>query len=212
MRMIDGKPLIYYSIEAAQQSKILDAFVVDTDDDNIANIASEAGALVLKRPTELAQDHSSVVDVALRVINKFEEKGETFDIIVLLQPTSPIRTGNNIDEAITLLLKDKDTEGVISVVAMKDTHPARMYQMANEQLMPLDKSLEIKRRQDLEPVYYRNGCIYAIKVEALKHQRSFMPLNKKGYIMPSAWLANIDDERDLIITEALVKVWKEGRI
>lgn len=210
--MIDGKPLIYYSIEAAQQSKILDAFVVDTDDDNIANIASEAGALVLKRPTELAQDHSSVVDVALRVINKFEEKGETFDIIVLLQPTSPIRTGNNIDEAITLLLKDKDTEGVISVVAMKDTHPARMYQMANEQLMPLDKSLEIKRRQDLEPVYYRNGCIYAIKVEALKHQRSFMPLNKKGYIMPSAWLANIDDERDLIITEALVKVWKEGRI
>lgn len=212
IRMVDGKPLIHYSIEAAQSSKLLNTFVVDTDDERIEKIASQAGAIVIKRPSELAQDNSSVVDVAIRVINHFKNEGINFDIIVLLQPTSPIKTATNIDEAINLLLTDNDTEGVISVVAMEDTHPARMYRLEQEQLIPLDKSVETKRRQELEPVYYRNGCIYAIKVEALMQQKTFMPLHKKGYIMPGAWLANIDDERDLIITEALVKAWKEGRI
>jgi len=211
IRLIDGKPLIHYTIEAAQQSKLLTNFVVDTDDNEIAEVAKIINATVLMRPTALAQDQSSIVDVAIRIIDHYESLNEHFDVLVLLQPTSPIKTGNNIDEAINLI--NFDTDGVISVVAMIDTHPARMYNLnETKNLIALYPNLETKRRQDLIPVYYRNGCIYVIKVAELKKQQTFMPTNKKGYEMPISWLANIDDERDLIITEALVKAWKEGRI
>lgn len=213
IRPVDGKPLIRYSIEAARESTLLHHYVVDTDDALIAQAAGDAGATVLMRPPGLALDHSSVVDVALRVLDLFEQEGVAYDILVLLQPTSPIRTGSNIDEAIRLMLDDDSCEGVISVVPMEDTHPARMYNLDKTgNLVALHPELETRRRQELEPVYYRNGCIYVIRAEALKAQRTFMPAAKKGYVMPSAWLANIDDERDLIITEALVKAWKEGRI
>jgi CMP-N,N'-diacetyllegionaminic acid synthase len=212
IRLIDGKPLIHYAIECGQQSKLLSMLLVDTDSDEIEAVCSSTGITVLKRPVELAQDESSVVNVALRVIQQIEQEKTPIDILVLLQPTSPIRTGKNIDEAIERLIANPDADAVISVVAMEDTHPARMYQVKVNELLPLHPELETKRRQDLEPVYYRNGCIYAIRVDALKKIKSFMPANKLAYIMPSKWLANIDDERDLIITEALVKAWKNGVI
>jgi CMP-N-acetylneuraminic acid synthetase len=212
IRIIDDRPLIHYTIESAQESKLLSTFIVDTDDDKIEQVAKQKNATVLKRPKILAQDDSNIVDVALRVIKYYDDLGEAIDILVLLQPTSPIKTGKNIDEAIQLLLGCDDTDAVISVVKMEDMHPARMYRLINENLIALNHELEVKRRQDLEPVFYRNGCIYVIRVNVLKTQKSFMPKNKKGYVMPSEWLANIDDERDLIITEALVKAWKEGRI
>jgi CMP-N-acetylneuraminic acid synthetase len=212
IRLVDGSPLIHYTIKAAQQSNCLTHILVDTDDAEIAETAMTTGVEVLKRPAELAQDSSSIVDVAKRIIEHFKKQNILFDILVLLQPTSPIRTGKNIDEAINLLLEEQNTEGVISVVPMEDTHPARMYTMQNHKLKALNPELESKRRQELEPVYYRNGCIYAIKVDALLTQNSFMPQHKKGYLMPSEWLANVDDERDLIITEALIKAWKNGAI
>ena len=212
IRLVGNKPLIQYSIEAGKQSELLDLLIVDTDNDEIASVASLIGVNILQRPSELAQDESSIVDVALRVINHFEQQQINIDILVLLQPTSPIRTGNNVDEAIKMLLDNPEAEAVISVVAMEDTHPARMYKMSGKQLLPLHLELETKRRQDLEPVYYRNGCIYAIRVDALKKAKSFMPPYKLAYVMPSNWLANIDDERDLIITEALINAWKNGII
>lgn len=212
IRLVDGKPLIHYAIECGQQSKLLNMLLVDTDSDEIAMVASSTGVAVLKRPAELAQDESSIVDVALRIVQQVEQEQGSIEILVLLQPTSPIRTGKNVDEAIGLLLATPRADAVISVVASEDTHPARMYQVNGNELLPLYSELETKRRQDLEPVYYRNGCIYAIRVEALKKVKSFMPTNKLAYIMPSKWLANIDDERDLIVTEALVKAWKNGVI
>jgi CMP-N-acetylneuraminic acid synthetase len=89
---------------------------------------------------------------------------------------------------------------------MHDVHPARMYRLDESHLMfPLNPEWETARRQDIPPVYYRNGCIYAIRIDVLKKTKNLMPKGKKGYIMPIEWLANIDDERDLIITEALIK-------
>lgn len=214
IRLVDSKPLIQYTIDAALESTLLYKVVVDTDSERIAKVANCNNNIeVLMRPAELAQDESDIVPVALRILNYFTDQKEAFDVLVLLQPTSPIKTGKQIDEAIQLLLADSITEATISVVSMEDIHPARMYYLNEQnQLIPLNKDLETKRRQELEPVYYRNGCIYAIKTKALLEQKTFMPLNKKAYIMPSEWLANIDDERDLIIAEALVKAWKDGRI
>jgi CMP-N-acetylneuraminic acid synthetase len=124
----------------------------------------------------------------------------------------PIRTGKNIDEAIELLIKNPNSDAVISVVALDDVHPARMYNIEEKKLVPLHPELESKRRQDLNPLYYRNGCIYVIRVDTLVKEKTFMPQNKLAYIMPSNWLANIDDERDFIVTEALIGAWQNGFI
>ena len=135
-----------------------------------------------------------------------EKDGEVYDILILLQITSPIRTGKNVDDIIEMFEQDPSLSGVISVVPMHDVHPARMYRLDDSNLMlPLNPEWETARRQDIPPVYYRNGCIYAIRTDLLKLNKTLMPEGKKGYVMPVEWLANIDDERDLIITEALIK-------
>ena len=96
------------------------------------------------------------------------------------------------------------------MVEVGDAHPARMYQLEdNNEMRALQPSYETKRRQDLIPLFLRNGCIYAIKSAVLKKEQTLMPVNKQAYIMPAAWQANIDTERDFLLTELLMKEWKQ---
>ena len=136
-----------------------------------------------------------------------------FDLIILLQPTSPIRTGRDIDQVIEMFENDPALDGVISVVPMDDMHPARMYNIDEEKRMtPFLTDGETSQRQDLAPVYYRNGCIYAVRKDAFLKEHTLMVKKKKAYVMPLGHLANIDDERDLIIADVLVKLWKENQL
>jgi CMP-N-acetylneuraminic acid synthetase len=206
IRMVDGMPLIGYAIKTAGEASKLDRFIVNTDSDKIAEVAKGFNAEVYRRRPELGSDSAAIVPVILETIEALEKKGEFYDVVVLLQITSPIRTGNNVDEVIEMFEADPQLSGVISVVPMHDVHPARMYELDENSLMlPLNPQWETIRRQDIPPIYYRNGCIYATRIDILKKSMTLMPEGKKGYAMPVEWLANIDDERDLIITEALIK-------
>lgn len=206
IRMVDGMPLIAYAINTAIESKKLSRFIVNTDSDEIEQVAREYKADVFRRLPELGSDSASIVPVILETLEALEKDGEVYDILILLQITSPIRTGKNVDDIIEMFEQDPSLSGVISVVPMHDVHPARMYRLDDSNLMlPLNPEWETARRQDIPPVYYRNGCIYAIRTDLLKLNKTLMPEGKKGYVMPVEWLANIDDERDLIITEALIK-------
>ncbi|MHB1277557.1 MAG: acylneuraminate cytidylyltransferase family protein [Bacteroidia bacterium] len=213
IREIAGKPLIAYAIECASEASKVDFVLVNTDSANIAEVARKHGAQVMMRPAALATDESPMVPVLLHVLEQMEERGEVFDILVLLQITSPIRTGRNVDEVIEMFETEPDLPAVISVVPMDDVHPARMYKKDHSNWMePLIREWETARRQDIPPVYYRNGCIYAVRIDEFKRSCTLMPEKKKAYVMPSAWLANVDDERDMIITEALLKAWHEGKL
>lgn len=213
IRIVAGKPLIAYAIECAKESSLIHHVLVSTDSPKIAQIAAEYGAEVLMRPSDLAQDDTPMPPVLLHVLDTLQSKGRYYDLIVLLQVTSPIRTGQDIDHVVEMFASTPDLEAVISVVPMDDVHPARMYTLDEDRWMnPYIESGEEARRQDLPVVYYRNGCIYAIRSEILKDKKSLMVKNKKAYIMPAKWLANIDDERDLIIAEALIKMWKSGQL
>lgn len=213
IRIVAGKPLIAYAIECAQESRLINRIVVSTDSPIIAQTASDYGAEVLMRPSHLAQDETPMPPVLLHVLQTLQENGENYDLVVLLQVTSPIRTGQDLDNVVEMFASTPDLDAVISVVPMDDVHPARMYTLDEGQWMnPYIESGEEARRQDLPVVYYRNGCIYAIRSEILKDNKSLMVKNKKAYIMPAKWLANIDDERDLIIAEALIKMWKAGQL
>ncbi len=210
IRIVAGEPLIAYAVKAARESELLTAFIVSTDDKEIAGIAGHYGSPVFIRPPKLAQDDSPMVATVQNALEYAEKKSGKFDAIVLIQPTSPIRTGSDIDAVIRLLGKDSAVEGVISVCPMQEIHPARMYRLNSEnQMESIHAELETRQRQDLPTVYYRNGALYAVQRSVLFEQNTLMPQNKKAYIMPLEHLANIDDERDLIITDTLVRLWKE---
>ena len=214
LRLVGGEPLIVYAIRAAQQSRSLTTFLTTTDDDEIAEVARLHGAPALRRPPELAQDDTPMVPVLFHALTYAEQEAKAYyDAIVLLQPTAPIRTGEDIDAVIRILEKDSMVDSVISVCMTEDVHPARMYHLDEEGWMKsFNGEWETAQRQDLPTVHYRNGALYAVRRSVLVEQNTVMGKRKKGYVMPRTRLLNIDDERDFIIADVLVKAWKEGRL
>lgn len=210
IRLVDGQPLLSYAINAAKESKLLTNFVVATDCDEIASVAKTFSADVFMRNKNNALDNSPVEEVINEVLDNLDT---SFDLIVLLQPTAPIRTGKDIDNVINMFLKDDDTNCVVSVVELSDIHPARMYSLENSlKMKPLNADDEKKRRQELESVYIRNGSIYAVTTKAFQEYGKVILDSKKAYVMPENLWANVDTERDLLITEVLIKEWKKGNL
>ena len=204
--LIDGKPLISYTVEAALQSKLLLQTWVSSDDPEILELARQYPSIQIhKRDSSLATDQSPVADTVAKIIKETD-----CDAVMLLQPTAPIRTGKDIDAAIDLLETSPETNSVISVVAMTDIHPARMYWKKENLLSSILPEFEQVRRQDIPPAYYRNGSIYLVRRTAFEEQLSLMVKPTIPYIMPSDLLLNIDEPRDMIIAEALIPAWKKG--
>ncbi|PKB17468.1 cytidylyltransferase domain-containing protein [Flavobacterium sp. 5] len=206
IKLLGSKPLIAHAIECAKKCNKVTRTIVSTDSDEIINIALNFDAEVIKRPASLAEDTSNVITAVVDVYQKIEQE---FDLIVLLQPTSPLRTSIDLDNIIAMFEKDKFIDGVISVVPLEDCHPARMYNLEKDnKLTSFLNEGETKLRQDLKPVYYRNGCFYVVRTKAFFKEKSFMVENKKAYVMDSNWLANIDSPRDFKIAEVLYEDWK----
>lgn len=204
---IDGKPLIAYAIEVANASKKITKTIVSTDSDLIANIAKEFEAEVLIRDSNLATATSNVVETVKSVVETEIAKGNFYDLLVLLQPTAPLRTEKDIDQAIQILI-EKKVDAVISTIKVGDNHPARMYKIKDDKMQPYIPKEETKRRQDLEPLYLRNGCIYIVKTKTLLEKNTLMPSNKCAYIMDAKWAVNIDNPIDVVILKHLIVEWK----
>jgi len=208
IRLLNDKPLISYTIEAAKKSKLLTNYLVTSDDDDILNVTRKYNCQYHRRSTANAQDNSTIEDVVIEVLDFLCP--EIFDLIVLLQPTAPIRNGQDIDNVISMFVNDMSLKNVVSVVKLEDIHPARMYTVdANSGLNAIEQENEKARRQDLTSVYLRNGCIYAIRVDEFLRAKSLMLKEKKAYIMSQETWANIDSERDLIVAEAIIKHLKK---
>lgn len=214
LRLVAGEPLVAHAIRTAQESRGLGAFCVSTDDPEIAAVARALGAPVLDRPAELAGDESAIVPVLLHALGAVASPtGAEPNVVILLQPTAPIRTGADVDAVLRLFEDDPELDSAISVCQVDDTHPGRMYHLGpDETLQPLWPDWELARRQDLPPVYLRNGAIYAVTRDTLVRQGQVMGGRRKAYVMPSSHLANVDSERDLLVVDALVRAWKEGRL
>ncbi|EPR74692.1 N-Acetylneuraminate cytidylyltransferase [Winogradskyella psychrotolerans RS-3] len=202
---LGGKSLIQHAVDCALDSSLVDKVVLTSDSEIILeNVKRSPKLEKIKRPESLATDKSSVTTAVLHVLDKFSD----FDLVILLQPTSPLRTTKDLDSIIGEFNKEVNLDGVISTVPLVDMHPARMYNVSKDSWMqPYEKGGETLRRQDLEPVYYRNGCFYAVRTAAFLKENTFMVANKKAYIMDAKWLANIDDERDVLLTKYLYDLW-----
>ena len=202
---IGGSPLIKYTIDAALNSKALTHCVVSTDSETISEIAKSYGALVpFRRPEELSNDTALSLPVIQHAVYFMEEQyAQLYDAVVMLQPTTPLRTSEDIDAALNLLFT-KCADSVISVVDVEGYHPLRMKRVVDGHLINyIDQGQEDMRpRQDLPPVYIRNGAIYAIMRDILMDKDSFVGQDSRAYIMPPERSVNIDTNRDLLLAQS----------
>ena len=198
-RMVGGRPLIAYSIAAARQAASIDRVVVTTDDPEIARIAGIEGAEVVERPAAIAGDESPVIDAVVHALDSLAIHDPA--AVVLLQPTSPMRSGADIDTAVALF--EGEGRPVCSVCRAEDAHPARMYRIEDGRLVSLMPELAAQRRQDLPPVYHRNGAIYIVGPEQIA-RREIITSDMAPYEMPGESSVNIDTELDLLLFEAVL--------
>jgi len=204
VRLVGGKPLIAWSIEAARQSNLVGDFHVSTDDEEIAAVAREWGASVLPRPADLAGDRTPMIEVIEHALHECESRRDKpYDSFLLLQPTAPMRLPEDIDGALTALA-DSGADSVISVYQVEDAHPARMYLIESNTLRPFCDEPPGSLRQDLPDVYHRNGAIYACTRKFLVAQRRLWGGRIAPYVMPKDRSANIDDPQDLAIADFLL--------
>ena len=210
VRHVAGMPLIAWTILAAQDSRLINEIAVSTDDPEISTVAGRYGALVWQRPESLSRgEPGSIIRVLTHLVPYVERDYKPYDLIVLLQPTSPIRTGRDIDNVISLFA-DADVDSVISVYQVEDAHPSHMYTMAaDNELVPLPFGTEISRRQELSPVYHRNGAIYAARRSLVMDNGTLMGGRRIAYVMPREHSINIDSEYDLRLADTAVREWKE---
>lgn len=199
------KPLIAYSIEAAKESKYIDYILVSTDDTCIKEVSLSYGAKVpFLRPDEISTDRAKSIDVVLHGINYLKEHNENFDYVILLQPTSPLRTSDDIDTAIESVI-ESNKDSLISVCECSE-NPILMRTIEREKLKPvLEFNGDNLRRQELPTFYVFNGAIYINKVDMLQNKKEFVDENTMPFIMDSTKSIDIDNMIDAKIAEMILK-------
>lgn len=201
IKLIAGKPLIVWTIEAALRSSLLTAVVVSTDDPEIADVARRAGAQVpFMRPSELAQDQTPGIDPVLHALDQLPQ----YDSVMLLQPTSPLRTTDDIDECLRLAIK-QNASSVVSVNE-PDTHPYWTYRLSEGQtLVRLVDAAPVPRRQDLPTVVTLNGAMYFSDANWLRRSGSFVDAETLAFVMPRERSVDLDTPLDWKLAELLLK-------
>lgn len=204
-RLLGGKPLIEWSIEAARAMNEVSAIIVSTDDPEIAAIALCAGASVPGlRPAALATDTASSVDVAVHALAKYESEHGAVNGVLLLQPTSPFRCRASMQAGVSLFVKRPEC----SVVGVSPavTHPLWCFRLDGGKLQPFVEGGGLHlRSQDLPPAYAVNGAFYLVPADILRNSHSLYAPETLPLIMEStAELIDIDTEQDWQRAEQLL--------
>jgi CMP-N,N'-diacetyllegionaminic acid synthase len=203
IRSLAGKPLIAYTIEEAKKSKFITKTVVSTDDAEIAAISSDLKSEVLIRPDNLAKDSASSIDVIYHVLEKVKETGFIPDVVVLLQPTSPLRTVYDIDGGIEAFLEG-ECDSLVSV-CVSNHPPFWSFEKKGRFLYPLfGKRYLEKIRQDLPDTYLPNGAIFISSPSKLIKHHDFFNNKTIPYLMPPERSIDIDTEFDLMLAEMII--------
>jgi len=207
IRKMNGKPLIWYTINAAKKSKFINKIIVSTDDDKIAKISKSYGVEIpFIRPKELARDDSLAIDNYIYTIDRLnKEFNYSTGEFAVLQPTSPLRALLDIDNAIRIF-KEKKADSVISV--SEAIHPpiwAKKIDSKGILINYFDIKIGNKNRQEIEKAYMPNGAIFVFKFSLLKEKYSYYSDKTYPYIMPLERSIDIDSKLDFEFVEYLMK-------
>ncbi|MFA5292239.1 MAG: acylneuraminate cytidylyltransferase family protein [Phycisphaerae bacterium] len=214
IKSFGGKPLIGWTVEQAKGSSYIDDIVVSTDAREIAAVAEKFGGRVpFLRPESLAQDDTPSIDVVINLLKQLEQTEKNLpDFVVLLQPTSPLRTSADIDAAFEMLLANKSANAVVSVAEVSE-NPYSMKMLTNQGFINnfITHGKEYHRRQDEPAVYKLNGAIYICRTDVLLQSKIFLPEKTLGYIMPKDRSIDIDDIVDFKLAELIFMEKKAGK-
>lgn len=203
---LGGRPLIAWTIDAARAARALTRAIVSSEDAEILASAREAGGETpFVRPTAFATDTASSFEVALHALDWLaEHEGWHAEVLVLLPATAPLRRAHHIDAAVATLLADPALEAVVAVTEA-DYPPYWMLTAEHGRLAWLfPEGGRVDRRQDLPPAFRPNGSIYAVRVAALREQRTFYPRATAPYVMAREESVNIDTALDFRLAEMLL--------
>jgi len=205
-----GKPLIAWSIEQSLSSNLIDTVVVSTDSNEIANISKDYGAEVpFIRPSNLATDDASTLSVVQHCLDYYLNQDHTFDYLVLLEPTSPLRKNNDIDNMLTKLdLSCKDFDSIVSL-GETHAHPSILKIYKNDLVSSFLNSPSVSsfRRQDLDSVYFPFGVAYIVKIDTLLKEKTFYTHKCMGYLIERWQNYEIDDLCDFLCVEAMINAF-----
>ena len=205
-KLFCGRPLIEYIIESSLHSKFLDRIVINSDDEKVLNIGSKYPEIIrIKRPDELSGDKARAIEYVRHTIDVLNQgNNEQFDIVVILQPTSPLTTGEDIDNTIQILINAK-SDSAVSVMKLNHAiHPVKMKTMEKGRLFPFIEEENGRMAEDeLPEIYVRNCSVYASTINTIQ-QNKIIGDDCRGYLMPSIRSVDINDLLDFEFAEFLM--------
>lgn len=207
IKLMNGKPLIAWSIDAAKNTKEIDTIIVSTDDDKIAQVAIKYGADVIKRPAYLAMDDSLPIDVVRYVIQKLKEIEDDYTYMVYLEPTSPLRKPEDIKKCLELIVDEKMGYDSVTTFVEAALNPHRAWKIEEGTPSPFLTDIDPwLPRQNLPKVYQLNGAVYCFLIDSVKQDsRKFLNGKIGAIIMPRERSIDIDDLFDFYIAEAFMR-------
>lgn len=214
IQMLLGKPLIAYTIIAAQKSRLIGRLVVSTDDEEIMEISHRYGVEVITRPVELAADDSPIDDALRHSITYLKQKeGYNPDIVVQMQANVPVRKEGMIDTVINKLI-NSGADSAVSIYEV-DQRPEVMKRLKGDRLFPRYRLPKGYRRQDFQKLYLLDGAVMAIKTEALfrtmgdKRAHAYLGDDICGVIEEKFYAIEIDSPEDIIVAKAILQTLRK---
>ncbi len=213
IKMLGDKPLIAYTIDVAKKSKLINHLIVSTDDVEIAEVCKKYGAEVpFMRPKELAADGTPHLPVMQHAIDFYEKAHNlTVDYVVILQPTSPFRTVDDLDGTIQKLIDTKADSSVSLVQVPSSAHPIKMKKIEGDKVLAYSiPEEEGTRRQDLPTVYRRSGAVYAMRRDLIMKDNRLYGDFVTGHVVPKERSVDIDYPLDWIEAEHMLQELKKN--
>lgn len=206
LKLLGGKPLVVWAIENSLRSNMLDKIIVSSDSQEILDISEQYNnekVIFLKRPDEISGDRSQAIEYINHSVSYLKEMGEEYDLVVLIQPTSPLTLPLDIDNTIKLLI-DSNSDSAVSVVKQAhDINPLKMKILKGDLLIPFIEDEKGRMSEDEMPdIYVRNGSVYVSTIELIESGR-IIGDDCRGYVMPRERSVDINDEFDLDFAEYL---------
>ena len=216
LRPLHGKPLVAWPVVAALGAQSVDQVIISTDDPAIAEAARAAGAEVpFMRPAHLASDKASSMDVVLHALDTLESQGQVFEYVVLLEPTSPLTESSDVESALERLRASRESaDAIVGICRVESTHPEYDVRQNDQGLITpyaVPDFQSLRRRQDIEKLYFLEGSLYISSVEAFRLHRSFYHHRTLGYEVPRWKSIEVDDIFDFIMVEAVLQNREEIR-
>lgn len=201
--LLDGKPLLAWTLEAALGAKVLEKIIISTDSQEMMDVAATYGVEVpFNRPAELSGDFASPLDVVRHAVQFCKERGEVFDSVVLLQPTSPFRTSRHIDESVALHYQT-GADTTTSVCPARE-HAYYQGEVRNNEFVPFSPGKYDQPRHNLPAAFIENGSVYVLSVSDIELNR-FYGKKVAAYCMNEFDSVDIDTMHDFNYAEFLLQ-------